>query len=142
MPDFPWRFSAASRRSLPVLCVNCSALFLILESFSLACMLTFQHLCAGTYLPLTAVLGGRLFVRPMGYLEAARDVIRLSPHIPEMLAQVTRRLASSSSLTASFTPFELSVGRGSPAWRLRVPGNTLYCFGSSRAGWTNSRSGM
>lgn len=50
------------------------------------------------------MLGGCLFVRPTGYLEAARDVIRLSPHIHEMLAQVTRRLALSSSLTTSLTP--------------------------------------
>ncbi len=42
---------------------------------------------AGTYLPLTAVLGGSLFLKPAGYLEASRDVVRLSPHIPDMLAQ-------------------------------------------------------
>lgn len=33
-------FSAALRRSLPVLCISRSALFLISESFSLTCMLT------------------------------------------------------------------------------------------------------
>lgn len=45
-------------------------------------------MCSGTYLPLTAVLGGLLFVRPEGYLEAARDVIRLSPHMAELQQQV------------------------------------------------------
>lgn len=43
---------------------------------------------AGTYLPLTAVLGGSLFVQPEGYLEADRDVIRLSPSIQELQQQV------------------------------------------------------
>lgn len=43
---------------------------------------------AGMYLPLTAVLGGSLFVRPEGYQEAARDVVRLSPHIAELQEQV------------------------------------------------------
>ncbi len=42
---------------------------------------------AGVYLPLTAVLGGLLFVRVDGYLEADRDVIRLHPHVPTMQAQ-------------------------------------------------------
>ncbi len=37
--------------------------------------------CAGLYLPLTAVLGGLLFVRPEGYAEAQRDVIRLSADV-------------------------------------------------------------
>ena len=43
------------------------------------------------YLPLTAVLGGSLFVRPEGYQEAARDVVRLSPHIAELQEQVRGR---------------------------------------------------
>ena len=42
---------------------------------------------AGTYLPLTAVLGGLLFVRVEGYLEADRDVIRLDPDVGTMQAQ-------------------------------------------------------
>lgn len=42
---------------------------------------------AGCYLPLTAVLGGRLFLRPSGFQEASRDVIRLSPDIAVMLTQ-------------------------------------------------------
>lgn len=46
---------------------------------------------AGTYLPLTAVLGGSLFVRPEGFLEADRDVIRLSPSIQELQQQVRTR---------------------------------------------------
>ena len=43
--------------------------------------------CTGTYLPLTAVLGGLLFVRVEGYLEADRDVIRLDPDVATMQAQ-------------------------------------------------------
>ena len=43
--------------------------------------------CAGIYLPLTAVLGGLLFVRVEGYLEADRDVIRLDPDVATMQAQ-------------------------------------------------------
>lgn len=39
------------------------------------------------YLPLTAVLGGRLFVIPEGYKEAQRDVIRLSSDIAELTEQ-------------------------------------------------------
>lgn len=39
------------------------------------------------YLPLTAVLGGLLFVRVEGYLEADRDVIRLDPSVETMQAQ-------------------------------------------------------
>lgn len=35
----------------------------------------------GLYLPLTAVLGGLLFVRPEGYAEAQRDVIRLTSDV-------------------------------------------------------------
>ena len=31
---------------------------------------------AGLYLPLTAALGGQLYVQPYGYHEAERDVIR------------------------------------------------------------------
>lgn len=42
---------------------------------------------AGVYLPLTAVLGGLLFVRVEGYLEADRDVIRLDPSVATMQAQ-------------------------------------------------------
>ena len=38
-------------------------------------------LCSGLYLPLTAVLGGLLFVRPEGYAEAQRDVIRLTADV-------------------------------------------------------------
>ena len=49
------------------------------------------------YLPLTAVLGGSLFVRPEGYQEAARDVVRLSPHIAELQEQVRGRQTSGSS---------------------------------------------
>ncbi|KAL0018632.1 hypothetical protein WJX77_009530 [Trebouxia sp. C0004] len=41
----------------------------------------------GVYLPLTAVLGGLLFVRVEGYLEADRDVIRLDPSVETMQAQ-------------------------------------------------------
>lgn len=33
------------------------------------------------------MLGGRLFLRPEGFQEAARDVIRLSPDINVMLTQ-------------------------------------------------------
>ncbi len=43
---------------------------------------------AGVYLPLTAVLGGLLFVQPEGYQEAERDVIRLSPSITKLEEQV------------------------------------------------------
>lgn len=43
--------------------------------------------CTGTYLPLTAVLGGLLFVRVEGYMEADRDVIRLDPDVATMQAQ-------------------------------------------------------
>lgn len=46
---------------------------------------------AGCYLPLTAALGGRLFLRPEGFQEAARDVIRLSPDISVMLTQQVGR---------------------------------------------------
>ena len=42
---------------------------------------------AGCYLPLTAVLGGRLFLRPEGFLEASRDVIRLTPNIDVIRGQ-------------------------------------------------------
>ena len=43
---------------------------------------------AGQYLPMTAVLGGLLFVQPEGYAEAQRDVIRLSPDILALQEQV------------------------------------------------------
>ncbi len=42
---------------------------------------------AGVYLPLTAVLGGLLFVQPEGYEEARRDVIRLSADVDALVAQ-------------------------------------------------------
>jgi hypothetical protein len=42
---------------------------------------------AGCYLPLTAALGGRLFLQPEGYLEASRDVIRLSPDVEKLVGQ-------------------------------------------------------
>ena len=48
---------------------------------------TLPVLIPGTYLPLTAVLGGLLFVRPEGYLEGDRDVIRLDPDVGVMQAQ-------------------------------------------------------
>ena len=41
----------------------------------------------GCYLPITAVLGGRLFLRPDGFQEASRDVVRLSPDIAYVLSQ-------------------------------------------------------
>lgn len=44
-------------------------------------------MCAGVYLPVTAVLGGRLFLRPDGFVEASRDVVRLSPDINFVLSQ-------------------------------------------------------
>lgn len=47
----------------------------------------YAHIYVGTYLPLTAVLGGLLFVRVEGYLEADRDVIRLDPDVGTMQAQ-------------------------------------------------------
>lgn len=42
---------------------------------------------AGTYLPVTAVLGGMLFVQPSGFKEGRRDVVRLSPVIADIEAQ-------------------------------------------------------
>jgi len=42
---------------------------------------------SGCYLPLTAVLGGLLFLRPSGFEEASRDVIRLSSNITFMMGQ-------------------------------------------------------
>jgi len=42
---------------------------------------------SGCYLPLTAALGGLLFVQPEGYMEASRDVIRLSSKVDELLCQ-------------------------------------------------------
>ena len=42
---------------------------------------------SGMYLPVTAVLGGQLFVRPSGFKEAERDVIRLSPSIEAIQEQ-------------------------------------------------------
>jgi hypothetical protein len=42
---------------------------------------------AGCYLPLTAALGGLLFLRPEGYAEASRDVMRMSASVEEMLEQ-------------------------------------------------------
>ena len=50
-------------------------------------MLTAPAVAAGIYLPLTAVLGGRLFVTPKGYHEAQRDVINLSADIAELTQQ-------------------------------------------------------
>lgn len=44
----------------------------------------------GCYLPVTAVLGGRLFLRPDGFQEASRDVVRLSPDITYVLSQQVR----------------------------------------------------
>ena len=43
---------------------------------------------AGVYLPVTAVLGGRLFVTAEGYEEAVRDVVRLCADVPGLLDQV------------------------------------------------------
>lgn len=51
------------------------------------CSSTVVGSAAGTYLPLTAVLGGLLFVRVEGYMEADRDVIRLNPDVASMQAQ-------------------------------------------------------
>ena len=48
--------------------------------------------CTGLYLPLTAVLGGLLFVRPEGYAEAQRDVVRLTSDeqlLPEQEGYIT-----------------------------------------------------
>ena len=42
---------------------------------------------AGTYLPVTAVLGGLLYAKPEGYKEAKRDVIRLSSDLAELQKQ-------------------------------------------------------
>jgi len=42
---------------------------------------------AGMYLPVIAVLGGMLFVKPSGFNESRRDVIRLSPVIAEIQKQ-------------------------------------------------------
>ena len=39
------------------------------------------------YLPVLAVLGGKLFVKPSGFHESHRDVIRLSPVIAEIEKQ-------------------------------------------------------
>ena len=39
------------------------------------------------YLPVLAVLGGKLFVKPSGFHESRRDVIRLSPVIAEIEKQ-------------------------------------------------------
>ena len=44
-------------------------------------------LLPGCYLPITAALGGLLFLRPAGYREASRDVVRLSPDINHLLSQ-------------------------------------------------------
>ena len=41
----------------------------------------------GTYLPVTAVLGGLLYAKPEGYREAQRDVIRLSSDLRELQKQ-------------------------------------------------------
>ena len=41
----------------------------------------------GLYLPVIAVLGGLLFVRPSGFKEANRDVIRLGTSIVDVQAQ-------------------------------------------------------
>ena len=41
----------------------------------------------GAYLPLTAALGGLLFLSPVGYQEATRDVIRLSVQVEDLLNQ-------------------------------------------------------
>ena len=43
--------------------------------------------CTGLYLPLTAVLGGLLFVRPEGYAEAQRDVVRLTSDVEVLREQ-------------------------------------------------------
>ena len=42
---------------------------------------------SGTYLPVTAVLGGLLYAKPDGYMEAQRDVIRLSSDLRELQKQ-------------------------------------------------------
>lgn len=42
---------------------------------------------AGCYLPLTAALGGLLFLQPEGYGEASRDVIRLGCSVEELVGQ-------------------------------------------------------
>ena len=42
---------------------------------------------SGCYLPLTAALGGRLFLQPQGYQEASRDVIRLSSDVDQLTKQ-------------------------------------------------------
>jgi hypothetical protein len=42
---------------------------------------------AGCYLPLTAALGGLLFVTPEGYHEATRDVVRLGSDVSRLLTQ-------------------------------------------------------
>ncbi|KAK9867090.1 hypothetical protein WJX84_006946 [Apatococcus fuscideae] len=42
---------------------------------------------SGTYLPVTAVLGGLLYAKPEGYREAQRDVIRLSSDLRELQKQ-------------------------------------------------------
>lgn len=54
---------------------------------------------AGCYLPLTAALGGRLFLRPEGFQEASRDVVRLSPDINHILSQQVGALRPLSSAT-------------------------------------------
>ena len=39
------------------------------------------------YLPVIAILGGMLFMRPSGFKESKRDVIRLSPVIKDIESQ-------------------------------------------------------
>ena len=55
--------------------------------FAPACLPACRCSPAGCYLPLTAVLGGRLFLRPEGFQEASRDVVRLTPDIDYILSQ-------------------------------------------------------
>ena len=66
---------------------------------------------AGLYLPLTAMLGGLLFVSPEGYTEALRDVIRLSPDIAKLEAQAGYIMCESLSRTGdtAAAPLNLAV---------------------------------
>lgn len=66
-----------------------SSSWVILFDFSVLFSFIFVVL-QGCYLPLTAVLGGLLWVIPGGYQEAERDVIRLSADVGDLQRQQGR----------------------------------------------------
>ena len=82
---------------------------------------------AGCYLPVTAMLGGSLFVRPEGFMEAARDVIRLTSNLLQLVGQQGYVSCEPNPLADEDTPLHVAL-QAVPA---KVGGGATRLLGTS-----------